>query len=465
MVVTILFLTTLLFFHLNVSSTDLLVYPGPTIFRETIALTLNSEKICNLYKIFHSQNPSFKPQNVLPPDRFFKSHKVFTTDQEQKILYNFQYSDQTPFCKFNPILFNFTKKTLEPLDQVYFRDSVNIPDGHFVANIGNEFFPFRPELNTQPLGNVNQMAMMATQLHTGNFFLILEDNITKEYSIICHGEYHTLSDQSVCLYESGPVSSLPLYRKYCVSLYSEIRTVETITYPEDLNFILKAKYISGIKKYFFKFQYGHIKISQMFLKNWNRFLKKIDDLIDWCDHKITNKYHLKDVLFFIFFPITIPMMIYTLMSMLIILVNHLTYKTLDHPTKGKTRLQNFFKSINFLFFAYRWMAPYKLILAAVFSPLYFYFSPQIFCLAFNLEPLIAALFWGPTHVYRELQFSENKFFQIYPLNQMFIIPTLKTPIRSILWEFLYAWFVMIVLTLFVYPFFLFEKKMSGEFLE
>lgn len=97
--------------------------------------------------------------------------------------------------------------------------------------------------------------------------------------------------------------------------------------------------------------------------------------------------------------------------------------------------------------------------AALSSPLHFYYSPKAFLFTFNLEPLIAALFWGPTNVYGQLQFGEERF-RIYPLNQMFAIPTFKTPWKYILREFCYAWFIMILLTSFVYAFL---PQQNGEF--
>jgi len=92
MLVTILFLTTVFLFHLNLSSTNRLksrfqqnkastfelphriIYPSQTIFREFITPTLNSEKICSLYKIFQSKDPSLSPKSFLPPTQFFKSN-------------------------------------------------------------------------------------------------------------------------------------------------------------------------------------------------------------------------------------------------------------------------------------------------------------------------------------------------------------------------------------------------------
>jgi len=110
--VTILFLMTLFFFHFNLSSNlelqllsnqneittqpicevslqmetfaetnystfelaNRLIYPNQKCFQELILPNLNSEQICNLFKFFHSKNPSISPQNFLPPQRFFKSH-------------------------------------------------------------------------------------------------------------------------------------------------------------------------------------------------------------------------------------------------------------------------------------------------------------------------------------------------------------------------------------------------------
>merc|ERR1712034_55664 len=119
--------------------------------------------------------------------------------------------------------------------------------------------------------------------------------------------------------------------------------------------------------------------------------------------------------------------------------------------------------ISFLIQAYILMTPYKALMGAIFSPLYFYYSPQIFFLVFNLEPLTAALFWGPTRVYRDLQFPRGQF-KIYPVEQMFAVPTLKTPILLFIREFFFAWFIMVALTSFVYCF-VPSKTMPGEFLE
>jgi len=179
------------------------------------------------------------------------------------------------------------------------------------------------------------------------FFLILEDSAdknSKQYSVICYGECGENNDESIILYGSR----LEYER-------------EKVEYPKDINLILKAKYMTGIQKYFFKFQYEHIK----------RLLE----------------------------------------------------------------FRNFYICLAF----------YKVIIGTLLSPLYFVFSPLTFFLAFNLEPLTASLFWG----YTTLQYS-LKYFQIYPIEQMFVIPTLKTPFRYILREFFYAWFIMFALTSFFY---------------
>jgi len=96
------------------------IYPNQRIFREHIAPTLNSEKLCSLYKLFHSKNSSILHQNFLPPERFCKFHAVLTIPElEQKILYN-------------P-----TDKTFQTGNLGDFK---NIPDGCFLAKIGENFF-------------------------------------------------------------------------------------------------------------------------------------------------------------------------------------------------------------------------------------------------------------------------------------------------------------------------------------
>jgi len=278
------------------------------------------------------------------------------------------------------------------------------------------FFPFRQELNTKPLGDENKTVMIATEKKAKKFFLILEDSTNKnlkQYSVICYGQYEEERNKSILLFQSR------------IRAYAR----EDIEYPKDIDFILKAKFVSGIKKYFFKFQYGHIKFCQKFLKNIFCLIVKLGDSID-------------DAL------------------------TRLFYNDLTKLQKG---FEHFFISICFLMQAYLLMTPYKAIIGAVFSPLYFYYSPKTFFLAFNLEPIIAAFFWGPTLVYRDLQISRHlqfpeQQFQIYPLDQMFAIATLKSPITYFIREFFWAWVIMIVCTAFVYCF-LFEKKMPGEFLE
>jgi hypothetical protein len=104
-----------------------------------------------------------------------------------------------------------------------------------------------------------------------NFFLlILEDSTnknSKQYSVICRGTG-----------ASGNGSSVNLYTR------TEFKK-EHVVYPEDINFILKAKYMSGFQKYFFKFQYGHIQISIMYFKFLSTFGDKLSDFSDWVlDH-------------------------------------------------------------------------------------------------------------------------------------------------------------------------------------
>jgi len=108
--VTILFLTTAFIFHLNLSSKNSInlqllsnnqdetsptqtvslqmetfsvtnhpkselyyrfIYPSEVIFREFIVSTLNSEKICELYRFFHSKDSSISYLKFLPAERFF----------------------------------------------------------------------------------------------------------------------------------------------------------------------------------------------------------------------------------------------------------------------------------------------------------------------------------------------------------------------------------------------------------
>jgi len=117
------------------------IYPNQRIFREHIAPTLNSEKLCSLYKLFHSKNSSILHQNFLPPERFCKFHAVLTIPElEQKILYNFHCKSEEPknqFSQFQPILYNPTDKTFQTGNLGDFK---NIPDGCFLAKIGENFF-------------------------------------------------------------------------------------------------------------------------------------------------------------------------------------------------------------------------------------------------------------------------------------------------------------------------------------
>jgi len=308
--VTILFLTTLFFFHLNLSSKDSInlqllsnhqdettstqptnevslqmetfsttnhpsfelphrfIYPSETIFREFIVSTLNSENICDLYKFFHSKDPFISYSKFLPAERFCKTHAVITTENEQKIVYNFQFGEEeheTQFSKFTPIVYNPTDNTLEAINPYFFSGFETTPDGCPVANIGKEFFPFRQELNTKPLGDENKTVMIATEKKAKKFFLILEDSTNKnlkQYSVICYGQYEEERNKSILLFDSR--------------MYAR----EDIEYPKDVDFILKAKFVSRIKKCFFKFQYGHIKFCQKFLKNIFCLIVKLGDSID-----------------------------------------------------------------------------------------------------------------------------------------------------------------------------------------
>jgi len=392
------------------------IYSSQTMFREYILPTLNSVKICELYTLAHSKNPSISPQNFLPPERFFKYHTVllFTTKLEQKILYNFKVSEEpTQFSHFTPILYNPTDKKIEAISLNQFVDFENISEGCVIANFGQQFSLFRPELNSKPFDDEeNKTVMIATETNSKTFILILEDNILKQHSLICNGNYKRQnSNGSILLYKTPKLI--------------KGNEIENIEYPRDLKFILKAKYMSGVQKYFFKFQYGHIKFSQTILPVWFSLI----NILNRFRTRIMRKVH-------------------------------------PNRYTALTKLENIFELFTIFIFlifqAYIWMAPYKALMAAVFSPLYLNYSLKTFLFALNLEPLSAALFWGPTLVYQDLQLSETHF-KIYPLNQMFVIPTLKMPMQHILREFMFAWLVMIVLTSFVY--FFIPSQISGEFLE
>jgi len=421
-----------------------LFYANPTIFREFILPNLDSENICDLYKISHLKNPSITPKNFLPPERFSRSHTVLSIEFEQpKILYNFEFdAQQTKFSKFKPILYNPTDKSLQILKPDCFQNLEKLTDGHLVANIGELFIPFRTELNTQLL-HYNLTAMIATDEDTEQFLLVLEDNTnknSKQYLVICYGKYNVeeSNEKSVLLYESRVVS----------------RHHENVEFPQDIDFILKAKYISGIQKYVFKFQFGHIKICQKFFTKLSYVVEKLNDLSNWMLE--FNNYKKKAVLIIFFIP-------FVIVKALQFFVEFSYVAELENSGKFLQGLQLFSQGLISIIWAYLWITPYKVIVGTVLSPLYFYLSPKIFFLAFNLEPVMSALFWGPTIVYSDLQFAQKNF-QIYPLQQMFAIPTMKTPMRNIFREFLYAWLIMTVLTSFVYAF-LPEQTMSGEFLE
>jgi len=479
--VTILYLINVFFFHLNLSSTyninpvpenghtlgpsrnlfqlnsteisiymgtlpeenhptfklPLLTYPNQTIFREYIAPSLNSEKLCNMYESFYSKNPSISHHNFLPPERFFKSHEVLiipTTNKhclstqnpelEQKILYNFQCQEEepdSPFSQFNPILYNPIDKKLETVNPDAFEDSQNIPHGSVLVRIGGNFFPFQSKLNTQPFSDKNKTVMIVTGTvdDDDSFLLILEDSTdknAKHYSIICNGEYDEKNDASVLLYKSRRIPR------------------ENVEYPKDIKFILKAKYIKGIQKYFFKFQVGHIKI---FRKVYKKFRKFLETLSIFAYNVLDNddKSCLRTITVFVLFY---PCYFFQLFER----IWEFSQDDLENPTKVRKVLHLLSKVFCFLFLAYIWLIPYKSIVALVFSPLYFIFSPLTFFLALNLEPITSALFWGPTQVYTDLQFGRTNYFQIFPREQMFAIATFKTPIRNILRDCFYAWFVM-----------------------
>merc|ERR1712034_137393 len=114
-----------------------------------------------------------------------------------------------------------------------------------------------------------------------NFILILEDSTNKNYSVICYSRYY---------YE------------------------EDIEYPTDINFILKAKYMSGLKKYAFKFQFGHIKFCQNFLKNIFCLIVRLDNSINDARTRLrkSNLTILQKVFEYFFIIICFLMQAYTL---------------------------------------------------------------------------------------------------------------------------------------------------------
>jgi len=232
-----------------------------------------------LYKFFQSKNPSISHQNFLPPERFFKSRTVLTLPEfEHSILYNFHVGakqHQTQISQFQPILYNPTTKTLETVHTDNIEEYENIPDDGVIFFSEKQLFPCPRELNTKPLGDENKTVMIAIEERAEDFFLILEDSTdknSKQYSVICHGKYAGKYDKAVLLYEKK--RSLLLYgseeslREVLELLESSSR--ENVEYPQDISFILKAKYMSGIQKYYFKFQYGHIKISKFYFENFFR---------------------------------------------------------------------------------------------------------------------------------------------------------------------------------------------------
>jgi len=200
MFVTILFLTTVFFFHLNLSSnlqflnhqnddsnqpiqqtnhptfelSNRYIFPSRAIFREYIAPTLNSKKICSLYKFFQSKNPSISHQNFLPPERFFKSRTVLTLPEfEHSILYNFHVGakqHQTQISQFQPILYNPTTKTLETVHTDNIEEYENIPDDGVIFFSEKQLFPCPRELNTKPLGDENKTVMIAIEERAEDFF-------------------------------------------------------------------------------------------------------------------------------------------------------------------------------------------------------------------------------------------------------------------------------------------------------
>jgi len=216
MLVTILFLTTVFLFHLNLSSTNRLksrfqqnkastfelphriIYPSQTIFREFITPTLNSEKICSLYKIFQSKNPSLSPKSFLPPTQFFKSNtslmirKVYGNEKQklqQNIIYSFNFGEKTQYSKFNPILYNPIDKKLETSNSGNFfdkfKDTTDISDDSIFWN--EHFIPLRPYM--KPLDDENKTIMFMRENITCS--IILEDSTDKnlkQYSLIYNGK-------------------------------------------------------------------------------------------------------------------------------------------------------------------------------------------------------------------------------------------------------------------------------------
>jgi hypothetical protein len=219
--------------------------------------------------------------------------------------------------------------------------------------------------------------------------------------MICHGVQ--------LQYDPRDKTSVDLYKHY---VKWEIEYVE---YPKDIEFILRARYVSGIKKYFFKFQYGHIKICQKVFTSWIKFVSKLSDFSDEVLENNDSSY--KNCF------LRCPMYVVRLAKRL----HEFSFDGPqdENPTKFKQGLHSIAIFIHFLFLAYVWLAPYKAMIGSVFSPLYFYVSPNAFLLAFNLEPLSSILFWGSNRVYVDLQFGRPHY-RIYPLEKMFVIPFLKT---------------------------------------
>ena len=205
-----------------------------------------------------------------------------------------------------------------------------------------------------------------------SFWKTVQIRIQNNIQLIGYGIYAEKKKKSVLLYKSCDNER------------------ENVEYPRDIKFILKARYMSGIEKYFFKFQYGHIKICQKVFTNLLSFVKKV---IDLSDRVLYNN----DTNCFLRYPMYVVRLVKRF--------HEFAYRGPYNPTKLKKVLHLIAVLVNLSLEAYVWLAPYKAIIGTIFCPLYFYVSPNAFLLAFNLEPLNAVLFYGSTHVYIDLQFN------------------------------------------------------------
>jgi hypothetical protein len=238
-----------------------------------------------------------------------------------------------------------------------------------------------------------------------------------------HGHFYKQSEKYVILYESS----------------DENFQHENIEYPRDLKYILKAKYMSKCKKLFFKFHYGRFKLFQWILEKKCRFCEKILtkclENYDGDDFYINEDQSCKkcflSVVCTIFFNI----------------VNlHESLNDL-HRSDRYYFPKLILKSIFYIFFLYRSIAPYEAIFAILLFPLWKY-SLKTAIIVFNVSPFVS-FFWPPSNLYnRDLQ--EGGEFKMYPLEETHAIPTLKKRLRDILFEYGLVWLVTIVLTSFIY---------------